>query len=375
MAKENFLYKKVYSDLKGKIISRQFPPNAKLPKEKELCETYQVSMITVKKALELLAEEKRIVRVPGKGTFVAEEPTGQGKTEECSEEDKNRQQAKGRTGLIGVILEYAMPSFGIDLMFELDRAAREAGYRICVRFSYSDRERESQEIEFLMSLGVEGLIILPCHGSYYNTALLKLVIDKFPVVVLDKKLEGIQVSSIRTDNRDAIYRLIDYLGDQGKRRIGIITVDERGTISLKERRRAFRERVNQLRFPVLEECILPDTAYRILKREPIEEYVVLIMEYLRRWGKQLDGVICTEYGNLLAFAEAAFRMRQEEAISGITACTIDQVYLIPGRMKYAHIKQNEAAMAEKTIEILKQQIESGEVIAEDIKIPGIFRKP
>ena len=116
MAKENFLYKKVYSDLKGKIISRQFPPNAKLPKEKELCETYQVSMITVKKALELLAEEKRIVRVPGKGTFVAEEPTGQGKTEECSEEDKNRQQAKGRTGLIGVILEYAMPSFGIDLM-------------------------------------------------------------------------------------------------------------------------------------------------------------------------------------------------------------------------------------------------------------------
>ena len=67
MAKENFLYKKVYSDLKGKIISRQFPPNAKLPKEKELCETYQVSMITVKKALELLAEEKRIVRVPGKG--------------------------------------------------------------------------------------------------------------------------------------------------------------------------------------------------------------------------------------------------------------------------------------------------------------------
>ena len=122
-------------------------------------------------------------------------------------------------------------------------------------------------------------------------------------------------------------------------------------------------------------CILPDTAYRILIREPIEDYVVIIMEYLRRWGKQLDGVICTEYGNLLAFAEAAFRMRQEEAISGITACTIDQVYLIPGRMKYAHIKQNEAAMAEKTIEILKQQIESGKVIAEDIKIPGIFRKP
>lgn len=370
-----FLYRKVYSDLKGKIENHELLPNEKLPKEKELCGKYQVSMITVKRALELLAEEKLIRRVPGRGTFVTEGSGREEETEESCREQKRLAQGKSGFGLIGVILEYAMPSFGLDLIFELDRAAAKAGYHTCIRFSYSDREREIQEIEFLMSLGIEGLVILPCHGSYYNTALLKLVIEKFPVVVLDKKLEGIQVSSIRTDNRDAMEQLIRYLAGKGKNRIGIITVDEKGTVSLAERREAFHDTVAKLRLPVMEECILPDNAYRLIKHKPIEEYVRQIMDYLKRKGKQLDGVVCTEYGDLLAFLEAAYRMRQQESISGIEACTMDQVYLVPGGIKCAHVKQDEAAMADKAIEILKRQMETGEEVAEDIRIPGIFRKP
>ena len=32
---------------------------------------------------------------------------------------------------------------------------------------------------------------MPCHGLYYNTAILKLVIEEFPMVLIDKKMEGI----------------------------------------------------------------------------------------------------------------------------------------------------------------------------------------
>ncbi|HIX59601.1 MAG TPA: winged helix-turn-helix domain-containing protein, partial [Candidatus Blautia gallistercoris] len=45
-----FLYQKVYDDLKSQIKEKQLLPNTKLPKEKELCRQYQVSMITVKRA-------------------------------------------------------------------------------------------------------------------------------------------------------------------------------------------------------------------------------------------------------------------------------------------------------------------------------------
>ena len=371
MPKGEFLYKNVYSGLKEKIENGQFAAGSRLPSEEELCDTYQVSVITVKRAMQMLAKEELVRRVPGKGTFVTEIkqviPVSEAARNEAVSEQRNDKK------LIGVILEYAMPSFGMDLMYELDKAALAAGYRICVRFSYADRERETQEIEFLMSLGIDGLIILPCHGFYYNMAILKLVIEGFPVVVLDKKMEGIQVPSIRTDNADAVFRLVDYLKEQGRSRIGIITVKETGTISLIERRKAFRKKIEQLRLPVMEECILPEVSYTVVKRKPIEDYVVQIGEYLKHCGRNLDGVVCMEYGVLLAFLEAVSRAG-EDKFSHILPCSVDEVYLVPGGAKYPHIKQNEASMAKTAVELLTEQIAGKSVEQDEVKIPGIFRE-
>lgn len=223
-----------------------------------------------------------------------------------------------------------------------------------------------------MSMGIEGLIIFPCHGSYYNMSILKLVIEGFPVVVLDKKMEGIKVPSIRTDNTDAVYRLVDYLKEQGKTRIGIITVDDMGTVTLLERRMAFRERIDQLRLPVMEECILPEISYVLIRRKPVEDYVIQIEEYLRKCGRNLDGVVCMEYGTLLAFLEAVRRLG-EEKFSHILPCSVDDVYLVPGGYQYAHVKQDEVTMAKKAIQLLSAQIAGDKTEQGEIKIPGIFR--
>lgn len=370
MVKKDFLYKKVYLDLKAKMEEGFFSPGAKLPGEGELSEEYQVSIITVKRALQILAEEGMIRRVPGKGSFIKEKSDVE---MVAQEKEKIEKVYPKQQKLIGVILEYAMPSFGMELMFELDKAALAAGYKVCVRFSYGDRERETEEIDFLMSMGIAGLVILPCHGSYYNMAILKLVMDGFSVVVLDKKMEGIQVPSIRTDNTDAVYRLVDYLKAMGKTRIGIITVDDMGTVTLLERRMAFRERINQLRLPVMEECILPEISYTLIKRKPVEDYVVQIESYLKKSGRNLDGVVCMEYGTLLAFLEAV-RRTGDEGFSQILPCSVDDVYLVPGGSCYAHVKQDEVSMAKKAIEILMMQIDGEEIQKAEVKIPGIFHK-
>ena len=72
MEKE-LLYKKIYDDLLEAIEKGIYPPGSKLPSEKELMEQYNVSRITSKKALEMLADRNIIVRMPGKGSFVLEE--------------------------------------------------------------------------------------------------------------------------------------------------------------------------------------------------------------------------------------------------------------------------------------------------------------
>lgn len=370
MAKDQFLYTKVYLELKEKIETGQIAPGSKLPSEEELRQEYRVSVITIKHAMQMLTKEKLVRRVPGKGTFVMEMEQKK-EEQEAAAQVKPVALAKQEEKLIGVILEHAMPSFGIDLMFELDKAAEKMGYRMVLRFTYGDRERETREIDFLMSMGIEGLIILPCHGFYYNMALLKLVVEGVPVVVLDKKMEGIQVPSIRTDNTDAIFRLVDYLKEQGKTRIGMITVDETGTVTLVERRKAFRKRISQLHLPVMEDCVLPQMDYVMLKHVPYEDHVIRIADYLNRFGRQLDGVVCMDYVNLLAFLEAVKRVGN--VASHILPCSMDEVYIVPGGPKYAHIKQNEAMMADKALELLRDQIEGKKVLQEEIKIPGIFQ--
>ncbi len=55
MAKEKFLYMKVYTDLKQKIEEGKFLPGEKFPGEEELKEKYQVSVITIKHAIQMLA--------------------------------------------------------------------------------------------------------------------------------------------------------------------------------------------------------------------------------------------------------------------------------------------------------------------------------
>ena len=64
------LYLQLYDILKGKILSGEYKADEKIPPDRELCETYNVSRITVLKAIDNLVQEQLLYRVQGKGTFV-----------------------------------------------------------------------------------------------------------------------------------------------------------------------------------------------------------------------------------------------------------------------------------------------------------------
>lgn len=63
-------YEKIAFDIKEDILSEKYKPNEQLPFEKELCEKYNVSKMTVKKALDLLVNDGLIIKRRGCGTFV-----------------------------------------------------------------------------------------------------------------------------------------------------------------------------------------------------------------------------------------------------------------------------------------------------------------
>jgi GntR family transcriptional regulator len=63
---------KVADDLREKIQSRNLKPHDPLPSEAQLCDSYHVSRVTVRRALDRLQQEGLITSQPGKGRVVRE---------------------------------------------------------------------------------------------------------------------------------------------------------------------------------------------------------------------------------------------------------------------------------------------------------------
>src|SRR5579862_6200871 len=66
------LYEKIRDILLEGISTKKWKHGDKLPSENELCSQFGVSRWTVRYAIECLMDENIVVRLPGKGSFVAD---------------------------------------------------------------------------------------------------------------------------------------------------------------------------------------------------------------------------------------------------------------------------------------------------------------
>jgi len=64
------LYKQLLDILSTAIDSNQLKPGDRIPSEKELLDTFNVSRVTIRRAIQELAYQNKVLCVPGKGSFV-----------------------------------------------------------------------------------------------------------------------------------------------------------------------------------------------------------------------------------------------------------------------------------------------------------------
>ena len=70
MSKEKFRYSMIYDDIKKDILEDVYAVGSLLPTEQVLSEKYDVNRSTLRKAMQMLADEGLIEKCPGKGTVV-----------------------------------------------------------------------------------------------------------------------------------------------------------------------------------------------------------------------------------------------------------------------------------------------------------------
>jgi GntR family transcriptional regulator len=64
-------HRQIIEAINAEIQENRLKPYDRLPSEKELCEQWQASRSTVRKAMDQLTDRGKIFRVPGKGSFVS----------------------------------------------------------------------------------------------------------------------------------------------------------------------------------------------------------------------------------------------------------------------------------------------------------------
>lgn len=200
-------YKHIYDDLLEKISSGKLNPGDKLPSEKELCDMFGVSRITSKKALELLAEEGRISRLPGKGSFVGG--------------SMGRKAVRNipASRSIGLIISDFNDAFGTHLLYAIEETCNALGYHLILKRTRDSVTEEERALKTLTDEGAAGILILPAHGEYYNAEILKQILNKQPLVFVDRKMKGLPVPSVSTDNIATAKLGVECLLQMGHRNI------------------------------------------------------------------------------------------------------------------------------------------------------------
>lgn len=357
--KATALYELIYNQLLASITSGKYPQGHRLPSEKELAELYHVSRITSQKALNMLAENGYILRLPGKGSFV-NLPDG-------AEQALPRAKAAPAQRLIGYIVRGVGPSYGIHLLSSLEAECKQHGFVLALRFANSEEEEE-QCIDDLLSIGACGLIVICIHGETYSERILRLVLDHYPIVLLDRGLQGIPASYVGIDNPLAASELTDYLLRMGKDKLCCVScqVNQLDISVIADREQGFRAEIMRHGHLVDEENDFLRLEHEgiIRNQKIIGDNIDTITRYIQAHPEK-NGYLCTSYD---AAEEVLIALDQLGLKDGKQIVCFDQIDSLLLQHHFSHIKQNERAMGQEAIKILVQALD-GDIRPKKVIVP------
>ena len=138
-----------------------------------------------------------------------------------------------RSRSIGILLPDISASFYSSVVMALDRCFREHGYHTLISCYGSNHGLERDNLSFLVTNGIDGLIYIPEDISseefYELTGNFSI-----PTVQVDRIIQGVASDAVLVNNTDAVYRAVSLLVKRGHRRIAAIT-GPKSVLTAKER--------------------------------------------------------------------------------------------------------------------------------------------
>lgn len=169
-----------------------------------------------------------------------------------------------KTRKVGVIVSDISNPYMMSIAKTIEDMARSIDYHLLVMSHNEDWKTERELLQLILEQRVDGLVLIP---TGHNADMVQMVIgQKIPVILVDRKIEGITSDLIVDDNYYGSYESISFLNSLGHQRIGVIY----GITSIsigKERLEGAIDALKHFQYPDYEPLIVPgefssETAYK-----------------------------------------------------------------------------------------------------------------
>ncbi|MFC5653524.1 GntR family transcriptional regulator [Paenibacillus solisilvae] len=365
------MYEKIFDEVKQQIVTQVYKVGERIPSEKELADAYNVSRITSKKALEMLAGEQLIVRKPGRGSFVADPAVDFNEAEELnSVQYKTPARANKDITTIGVVITDFGNSYGTGLIYGMEKASRDHDCFLVLRRSLGIPANEEVAIQKMLDHGVDGLIVFPAQGEYFNAEILKLVIQRFPLVLVDRYLKGVAAASISTDNAAAAAKATEYLFGLGHTHISFLSPPPDDTTAVEDRIEGFIQAHAQ-RGVIVDKGLwvndlmstLPDSF-----NDPnnVERDIERLIDHLKQ-NPAITALFAIEYNIALLAKTAVERLGLQIPQDISIVCFDSPPTHLGGGYSFTHMRQNEEEMGGIAVENVLS-IMNGQSVPNKIKL-------
>lgn len=201
------LYKQIAADLKAKIARGDLRVGDQVGSHNELSRFYNVSVITVKKALSDLIAEGYLYGRVGKGTFVAHQ---------SPKVDVSQHKT------IGFVLRDLKNPFFSLIAHGAAKAADEHGYHLLLASSVGRLDKEERQIAHFQKIGVKGLIIASMSRTYRASDEIRRLHEAgFPYAMVSFVADP-DIWYVGINHEQGAFAATTHLIDLGHQRIGYI---------------------------------------------------------------------------------------------------------------------------------------------------------
>ncbi len=216
-------YRRIMEFIRERIEKGDYGPGDRIPSENELARIFNVSRLTARRAIEKLADEGLLIRVPGLGTFVSE-------------------LSKDKITYVGISIEDLSDTRGRTMTLGMVETLR--SFSVYPILTQGGKDRVLKKLRELLDEGVKGLIISP-FPELSKSGILDVYLSRnIPVVFIDRRIVGKYevVPVVESDNFMGGRMLGEHLKKRhGVRRALFVTIDGFDISSVLERYEGFKE--------------------------------------------------------------------------------------------------------------------------------------